>query len=111
MITITLYPYHLLVPFGLFFIVFLLVYFWITVENVLFNNRMKRMWEVQKYKYADLHTCPKCEYPQYPAGRIMYEGFPILILRKYYWETFMCRNCKKTFDYIIRWNGLNGGQR
>lgn len=107
MMHITLHPFHLLVPVGMPLFIFLCVYFWVVAENLIFNYHMGKKWKDQKLKYPDLNKCPECGFPQI-YGRVQFEGWPFLILKKYYKEKFRCRKCGLDFDFLVKWNGVNG---
>ncbi len=105
--TITLQPYHIIVPFVLVGIMVLLAMIWIIIENILFNIQMNKIWREQEYRLEDLKKCPGCGYPQL-FGHIKNSGLPILVSRKYYTEKFSCRCCCHEFEFVVKFDGYNG---
>ena len=101
----TLSPLYGLVPVFLFCGTFFLVFIWITIENLIFNIKMGKIWKTQEYGYPDLQECPKCGFPQI-YGRMVCEGMPLN--RKYYQEEFKCNHCGEKFKFVVKWNGFNG---
>jgi len=73
------------------------------------NLRLGKIWKAQKYKFKELHWCPECGFPQI-YGRIRVEGLPLFIMKKYYWETLRCKNCNYNLRFLVKFNGIAGGE-
>lgn len=80
--------------------IFLIVWTIYSIEAFRDNLRLGKIWKAQKYKYKELHKCPKCGCPQI-YGYVRVEGLPIFIMKKYYWETLKCHHCNYKLKFLV----------
>ena len=80
----------------------------ITVEQIIENIKMRKIYKTQKYRINDFkNVCPKCGSMLIPFPRIVAEGIQFSLVRKKYIEIpVTCFHCEFNVDVVAKWNGF-----
>ena len=71
-----------------------------SIKNFRNNKELKKRWLTQKYSVKN-RKCPNCGFPLAPFGRMIQEGIPPIIDKKFRLENLHCIKCNFNEEIVV----------